>query len=395
MLARLAEYVSLRTFDGWRSPEKNPDAEWRRSVAAADLRFREAVGLVQASGVAVLVDPDGRLLGTITDTDIRRGLLRGVRDDDPARLVMDAAPTAALGSGEPNRAHARDRNTRAPRAIVDQSRRVVGVQPAETPSVADRLVVIMAGGYGTRLRPLTDHRPKPLVAIAGRPLLERTIERLHAQGFRRILLCVGYEADLIERHFGDGERFGVHLTYLGDDALLGTAGPLGLIEHRPAAGLLVINGDIVTSTDYRRLMAFHDDSDVVATMCVCEAEVRTPYGVVQIQDQCIQAIAEKPAHRCFVNGGIYVLEPRALDLIPRHVRFDMPALFTALIGQQQRVAAFPLYEEWIDVGNPRDLDHANSRLDLRERCCGDRITDSSLQAPADRRDGFEVMVEDL
>lgn len=395
MVARLAERVILRTFDGRPGPETSPDAGWRRSLVPAHVTFRQAVALVQATGIVMLVDADQRLVGTITDADIRRALLRGARDDDPARVVLSLAASATVTGSESGRDDEREPAASAPRPIVDEGWRVVGVQPEVAPQLADRLVVIMAGGVGARLRPLTDRCPKPLVHVGGRPLLERTIERLHDQGFRRILLCVGYRANMIERHFGDGLRFGVRLGYINDEAPLGTAGPLGLIEHRPEAGFLVINGDIVTAVDFGRLIAFHDRSDAAATMCVCEAELQTPYGIVQIQDDGVDTIAEKPTRRCFINSGIYALEPRVLDLVPRRVRFDMPTLFNALIRQKQRIAAFPLYEDWIDVGNQRDLVQANAQLAESDRRRAARPDDSSAETAADLGYGLELVVEDL
>lgn len=350
MAAGHAEFTDVRSC-GSDVGDAGELREWQRSLTAPDAPLYEVLAAIRATGVAVIVDPDRRLLGTLADDDLRRALLRGARLDDAVGAWMQERP--ATGD---------DPGGRAPRPIVDDRHRVVGIRTVAAPSLAERLVVVMAGGLGRRLRPLTDRCPKPMIPIGGRPLLELTLESLHGHGFRRFVFCVGYGADLIQRRFGDGRTFGVQIDYLRDRDRLGTAGPLTLLAQRPKAALLVINGDILTSADFPQLMAYHDAAGAEATMCVCEMAVQVPYGIVSVAGGRVESIHEKPVQPCRVNAGIYVLEPRVLDVLPRERSVDMPDLLGTLIRRGDHVAAFPIHERWMDIGSPTDLADARAAI---------------------------------
>ena len=217
----------------------------------------------------------------------------------------------------------------------------------------------MAGGLGSRLQPLTEDKPKPLLSVGDKPILETILESFIEQNFRRFYISVNYKADAIKKHFADGGRWNAEIRYLEEETRLGTAGALDLIPERPELPLLVMNGDLLTRVNFRDLLDYHLDQKAQATMCVREYDFQVPFGVVEIEDHHILSIDEKPVHRFFVNAGIYVLEPGLIDLIPKGEYFDMTDLFARAIEKGHETQAFPIHEYWIDVGRIDDLDRAN------------------------------------
>jgi len=246
--------------------------------------------------------------------------------------------------------------------VVDNERRVVGLVTLDAVLRALReetIVVLMAGGLGSRLRPLTESTPKPLLPVGGRPLLEITVDNLARQGFLRFVLSVNYKAEMFREHFGSGEKFGVDIQYVHEAEQLGTAGALRLLPERPAAPLLVMNGDILTNFNARHLVQFHREQQVVATMCVREYEWKVPYGVVSMSDNGrMQRFEEKPSRREFVNAGIYVLSPDVLDHLPGTGPIDMPTLIDRASAAAGAAAVYPLHEYWLDIGHLDDLQRA-------------------------------------
>ncbi|MEM9970135.1 MAG: nucleotidyltransferase family protein, partial [Pseudomonadota bacterium] len=226
----------------------------------------------------------------------------------------------------------------------------------------DTRVVLMAGGLGKRLRPLTETVPKPMLEVGGRPLLEQIIGVFADQGFTRISISVNYRKEMVQDHFGDGARFGVDIDYIEEDAPLGTAGALSLIKDRPTRPFIVMNGDLLVSLQFANLLKFHDTLGAAATMVVREHTYQVPYGVVRADGDEMTVIEEKPTERYFVNGGIYVLSPEALDKIEPGSALDMPTLLTRLKTAGHKVAVFPLAEYWRDVGQLGDLEAARSEF---------------------------------
>ena len=217
----------------------------------------------------------------------------------------------------------------------------------------------MAGGTGTRLRPLTENSPKPLLTVGDKPLLEGIIENFVRQGFSKFFISVNYLAESIKDHFGDGAKWGAHIIYLDEDKPLGTAGALKLLPEKPTSPVIVMNGDLVTKIDFRDVLDFHSTQSSVATMCVREYDFQVPFGVVETQGAMIQSIDEKPVHKFFVNAGIYVIDPDALEIIPDDQKFDMTELFDQLVQGSQPAAAFPVHEYWMDIGRLDDFHRAN------------------------------------
>jgi NDP-sugar pyrophosphorylase family protein len=246
--------------------------------------------------------------------------------------------------------------------VVDERRRVVGlhlwdelISPGERPNT----MVIMAGGRGTRLRPLTENCPKPLLPINGKPMLEHIIERASAEGFRHFVLAVHYLSQMIEDYFGNGSHWNVRIEYLREDVPLGTAGAIGLLKPRPEGALVVSNGDVLTDIRYGELLDFHFRNNAIATMAVRLHEWQHPFGVVRIKGVDIVGFEEKPITRSHINAGIYALEPTALDALNDGEPCDMPTLFSRLQERSARTIVYPMHEPWLDVGRPGDYDAAN------------------------------------
>lgn len=313
--------------------------------------------------IALVVDADRRLLGVVTDGDFRRGLLRGVGLDQTVDKVMNPKPVVARQGEDRQRLLAlmrREQYRQIP--LVDQSGRLVGLETLlELLQIEERdnWVVILAGGRGVRLKPLTHAVPKPMLEIGSKPILEIMLDNLVEQGFRRFFFAVNYMAESIRAHFGDGSRFHVRIDYLAEDEPLGTAGALTLLPDRPTRPVVVMNGDILTKTDFRALLDFHGRNRAMATMCVREFLFQVPFGVVTVDQHRIVDIREKPEERFLVNAGIYALEPAAIDLIPKGRAYDMPRLFDALLAQRQEAIVFPLREYWLDIGRLDDFIRAN------------------------------------
>lgn len=315
-------------------------------------------------GLVAIVDSKRKLLGVITDMDIRSALLKGVDVEDSVEKVMNRSPASL--SAELSDAEIAEAFRRAPHAympVVDKARRLKGIAALSdyltVPELKPNWVVVMAGGRGTRLGPLTRATPKPMLKVGERPLLELLVEQFTTAGFSRFLFAVNYLADQIQSHFGDGSRFGAQIEYVRESKPLGTAGALSLIRRKFDAPLLVVNGDILTKVDFNALLEFHRHEKGLATICVREHLVQVPYGVVELSGRRLDAFVEKPTQRYLVNAGIYVLEPKALTRLERGKPCDMPTLLKA-IGKSKRggVACFPVQEYWLDIGGPREFAQA-------------------------------------
>jgi len=315
--------------------------------------------------LALVADAAQRVVGVITDGDIRRGLLAGLTLESPATAVM-TRDYISVGP-DADRAGVLDlMKARSIRhvPVIDGDRRLVAIHflealigTAEKPNTA----VIMAGGEGRRLRPLTDAVPKPMVQVAGRPILERIVLHLVGYGIRRIFISVNYLAHQIEAHFGDGSRFGCAIDYLHEREALGSGGALSLLPPDLAHPVLVMNGDLVSQFDVTRLLDFHAHEQAAATLAARHYRVDIPFGVVETRANRLCALTEKPAAHYLINSGIYVLDPAVLAMVPRDCFFPMTDLFERLLAEQRPVAVYRIEEDWIDVGRSEDLSRANGR----------------------------------
>jgi dTDP-glucose pyrophosphorylase/predicted transcriptional regulator len=340
-------------------------SSWREAVLSVEATLKQAVVNLNESAtqIVLVVESDGVLAGTITDGDIRRGLLRGLNLDSPIdSIIHREAMVVPPQMGRDMVLHLMKSNGINALPVVDESRRVVGLHILnDIIEVAHRtnLMVVMAGGQGLRLRPHTENCPKPLLPVAGRPILEHIIERAKKEGFRHFVISLHYLGHMIEDYFGDGRRWGVNIEYLREDAPLGTAGAIGLLENRPTSPFVVTNGDVLTDIRYGELLDFHCRHGAVATMAVRLHEWHHPFGVVRTKGVDIVGFEEKPIVRNHINAGIYVLEPSALDVLAKGEQCDMPAMFTRLQQQVARTIVYPMHELWLDVGRPADYELAN------------------------------------
>ncbi|UVT16852.1 MAG: nucleotidyltransferase family protein [Nitrospira sp.] len=346
------------------SPSISASKEWRKAILPKGATIQQAIRSLNESSfqIALVALPDGTLQGTLTDGDIRRGLLRGLDLNSAIDTIIQREPLVVppelsrdtvLQLMQANRVH------QVP--VVDENRRVVGLhlwaELMEPPQRAN-LMIIMAGGEGTRLRPHTEHCPKPLLPLGDKPMLEHIIELARAEGFVRFVLAIHYLGHMIEEHFGDGSRWQVQISYLRESSPLGTAGALGLLQPRPELPFVVTNGDVITDIHYGKLLDFHIRHEATATMAVRVHEWQHPYGVVQTEGADIVGFEEKPVARSHINAGVYALDPEALSVLSPESYCDMPVLFERLREMAKRTVAYPMHEPWLDVGRPDDLSRA-------------------------------------
>lgn len=338
------------------------------SLLRPDAAILEAIACIDRTGlrIALVVDGDGRLTGTVTDGDIRRALLRALPLSTRVAEIMTRNPRMAPAGSDDAGLFRLMRALRIQHLpLVDEEGRVVGLRTLESllenPRRPNR-VVLMAGGLGSRLGPLTRRVPKPMLPVGGRPLLETILETFADQGFYRFSISLNYLADTIRGHFGDGSRWGVEIDYLHETRRMGTAGSLTLLPTRPEEPFLVMNGDILTSVDFRQMLEFHQENEAAATMAVHEHTLQVPYGVVEVAGHRLVGVTEKPTHHHFINAGIYVLDPDVLNMIPDGTYFDMPELFLRLMGEGRTTVAFPIREYWLDIGQPQDLQRAETEF---------------------------------
>jgi len=339
-------------------------ANWKDVTISPETPLIEAIAKIDATGLqaALVLALDGSLSGIVTDGNIRRAILEGKGLDVPVSLIMNAQPTSVAASTPRDEMLAlMRRKVFHHLPLVDETGRVVGLVTLDELIGAiehPNWVVLMAGGLGSRLQPLTDERPKPMLMVNGKPILETIVESFAGQGFKRIFLSVNYKAEMIRNHFDTGKRWGVTIDYLQECTRRGTAGALSLLPETPSAPLVVMNGDLLTRTNFQNLLQFHSSQNAIATMAVREHEFQVPYGVVKLDGAHIEAIEEKPVQRFFVNAGIYVLSPEALKHLPAETFFDMPTLFEHLIAAGKLTVAYPLREYWLDIGRLEEFERA-------------------------------------
>jgi dTDP-glucose pyrophosphorylase/CBS domain-containing protein len=334
--------------------------------------IRDAAACIDRNrtGVAVLVDDEGRLLATVTDGDLRRALLGGATLETPVASVKPVLPAGATAPVTAPRdislvallALMRGRSVRQV-PLVDSEGRPVDLVTLEDLVVSeggptlDVQAVVMAGGFGARMRPLTDELPKPMLPIGDKPIMEHIVAQLRESGVRNVNVTTHYHPEKIQEHFGDGSAFGVDVRYVSEDKPLGTAGALSLLSSRTQP-MLVVNGDILTRMNFGALHHFHCLHGAELTVAVRQYDISVPYGVVECDGAAVVKLREKPNYPVLVNAGIYLVEPSVFDLIPVGERFDMTDLIDALIVTGRRVASFPVVEYWIDIGQHDDYRRA-------------------------------------
>ena len=315
-----------------------------------------------AMRIALVANPERRLIGTVTDGDIRRAILKGLTLEESVMKILFRKPTVC----RPEDSREKILQLSVQKSIyqipvVDSKGRIVGIHIVDEllkkKSYSNK-VVLMAGGLGTRLRPLTNAIPKPLLKVGDKPILQTIIENFAAQGFGEFILSVNYKAEMFEEYFGNGENFGVRIRYVHEEQRLGTAGALSLMRGMLDAPFFVMNGDVLTNIDFTRMLDFHHSRSSAATMAVREYDYQIPFGVVRTDTDRILSIEEKPIYSYFVNAGIYLLNPETIDLIPHDSYFDMPDLFSRMIAKKESVHAYKVEDYWLDIGRIEQFQQA-------------------------------------
>jgi len=330
--------------------------------------IKEALQIIDRGAVqiALVVDKDKKLLGTLTDGDIRRAILNNRSLDSTIEGVYYKNPTvASINDSKEDIINLCTSKNVYQVPVVDNENRVVSIAVLDTllkPKHYTNKVILMVGGLGTRLRPLTNKVPKPMLHVGGKPILQTIVEKFAYYGFVNIVMCIGYKSNIIQDYFGDGSKFGVKIEYIEEKKRMGTAGALSLLNEaqKPKEPFFVMNGDLLTNINFEHILEFHTNHSAKATMCVREYDFQVPYGVVNIKDGQIISIEEKPIHRFFVSAGIYMLDSSIVDLIPKDLFYDMPTLFEKLIDLGEKTISFPLREYWLDIGRPEEYHKANS-----------------------------------
>lgn len=339
--------------------------DWENTLLPPTASIHDAIKTIESGSylVALIVDENKKLIGLVTDGDIRRAILKGKSLDLPVTEVMNSSPKTVSNQASFETIIQQFQQTHFRHLpIVDKNNRLQGIKLLDglhQTLKRDNWVVIMAGGLGSRLGKLTENCPKPLLKVGNKPILETIIEKFVEQGFQRFYISVNYKADMIEDYFKHGEKWGVEIKYIREKERLGTGGALSLLPENPNYPIIVMNGDLLTQVNFQLLLDFHNEHKGTATMCVREYDFQVPYGVVNINNDTITSVEEKPIHSFFVNAGIYILSPESLKHIPNHTYFNLPDLFENLVKLNQKTVAFPIREYWLDVGQVDDFKQAN------------------------------------
>jgi len=334
---------------------------WSQAVLPINSNIKEAIQVLNEASLRIVLvtDATGALLGTISDGDIRRGLLKGLNlASHIESIVHHDALVVPPNLNRDVVVQLMTANKIQQIPIVDEKMHVVGLHlwdQINASTARSNIMVIMAGGKGSRLHPQTENCPKPLLPIAGKPILEHIIERAKVEGFSHFILAIYHLGHMIEEYFGNGDAFSVKIEYLREESPLGTAGALSLLSPLPESAFVVTNGDVITDIRYGELLDFHIQHKATATMAVRVHELQNPFGVVQTQGIDIIGYEEKPVSRSHINAGVYVIEPSAIRYLVKSVPCDMPTLFESLQKEADKVVAYPIHERWLDVGRPDDL----------------------------------------
>lgn len=330
-----------------------------------DSTIKEALQIIDLGAVkfAIVVDKQDKLIGTLTDGDIRRAFLDGKTLDDKIETIYFKEPTVVNVNNTKEEVINLCTSKKIYQIpVLDNEGRVVSIDLLDEllkPEVHANKVVLMVGGLGTRLRPLTDNTPKPMLPVGGKPILQTIVEKFVSYGFVNIVMCVGYKSSIIQDFFEDGNKFGANIEYVLEEKRMGTAGALSLLGTKPDEPFFVMNGDLLTNVNFEHLLEFHLANDSIATMCVREYDFQVPYGVVNVEKGKILSIEEKPVQKFFVSAGIYMLSSNCVSYIPENEFYDMPTLFEKLIGMNENTISFPLREYWLDIGRMEEYEKAN------------------------------------
>ncbi|WP_245595668.1 nucleotidyltransferase family protein [Hydrogenovibrio kuenenii] len=342
--------------------------DWKKIAVSPTSSVKDTLEVMDKTAlqIALVISEADNLLGTVTDGDIRRSLLAGATLHTPIEQAMNARPVVGH-THENEMLWVKRMNKHQFRhlPIVDNQQKIVGlffqkksVEPISNP------VVLMLGGMGTRLRPLTENIPKPMLTVGDQPILETIVKHIAEQGFEEFYFCINYLGDQIRDYFGNGESLGIRIHYIEEKERMGTAGALSLLPELPKKPFIVMNGDLLTKVDLRALIDFHSENENAVTACVREYSQQVPYGVMELNGHEVCQLVEKPVYRYFVNGGIYALSPESLDFVPKETFYDMPSLIDDTLAKSQKVGGFPITEYWMDIGQMPDYYQAQADYEV-------------------------------
>lgn len=354
----------------WKKGSNIMSHNWKKALLDESASIKQALQVIdkEALRVALIVSNKRELKGVVTDGDIRRALISGISLDKKVSEIANHSPVTADANTDLEELSERMKKLDILFIPLLNGKKLVGLhtlhQTLNYPT-KDTPVFIMAGGFGTRLRPLTDECPKPMLRIGDKPMLEIVIDCFIKYGFKHFFISTHYLPEVISSYFGDGNKWGIDITYIHEDTPLGTGGALGLLPlscHDKS--LILINGDILTKVNFDKLLSFHHKNNADATMCVREYEYQVPFGVVEGEGNVINSIVEKPIQRFFVNAGIYVISPKLLESVRRNSYLDMPTLLERNIALNNKVIKFPVHEYWLDIGRMDDFNRAQTDIKL-------------------------------
>ena len=330
--------------------------------------IKEALEVIDkgAIKVAVVLSDDGLLLGMLNDGDIRRALLKGMSLDDSIAGIINKHPVVANINDTKERILELANEKKLHQIPIISNGKLIGIQDIReflAPKNKPNKVILMVGGLGTRLRPLTNDVPKPMLDVGNKPILHTIVENFAKYGYTDIIMCVNYKSEIIKEYFGNGDKFGVKIEYVLESKRMGTAGALSLLKERPKDDFFVMNGDLLTNVNFEYLHEYHKDSNALASICIRKYEMQVPYGVVNVRANKVTSIEEKPTQSFFVSAGIYMFSPIVLDFIPKGVFYDMPTLFSELLKHDFPIHPFPIREYWLDIGKMDEYRRANDEYE--------------------------------
>ncbi len=342
---------------------------WKNILIKPEATILDALGVIdnEALQVALVVNSEQKLLGVITDGDIRRGILNNLSLDTPVTEIMNYSPiTAEVSSTKEQLTQLMESKSILAIPLIENGK-VVGLETLQRlleTTIYQNPVFIMAGGFGTRLRPLTDSCPKPMLKVGDKPILDILITNFIKAGFVNFYISTHYMAEQIRNYFGDGSELGVRIHYIHEEVPLGTGGALGLLPDDLSKDLplIMVNGDVLTKVDFERLLDFHNEHQADATMCVRKYDYQVPYGVVSGEGNKVTCMVEKPVQHFFVNAGIYVVSPHVIDSVPKDYHIDMPTLLDQHMSERENVLMFPVHEYWLDIGRMADFERAQTDI---------------------------------
>jgi dTDP-glucose pyrophosphorylase len=343
----------------------NTSYNWKNAILPISSSIHEAISCLDETSlkIVLVVNENQKFLGTITDGDIRRGILRGIGLHEPIFNILQNDCITCTNSLEINevlnlmRKHAVNQIP-----VVNLENHLVGLHLRDLLEVrAERInpMVVMAGGMGSRLSTLTELCPKPMLKVMGKPILEHIVEKGKSEGFNHYIFTIRHLGNVIKDYFKDGADFGIEIEYVSEEVPLGTVGSLALLKDRLTMPFLLTNGDVLTNLDYGALLDFHINTPSSMTMVIGSHEIQNPFGVVELDKEKVVDYVEKPIITSFINSGIYAMDPTAIEPLTLGQACDMPELFRLLRSSNKSVFAYPLHEKWIDIGRPSDFERAN------------------------------------